>query len=251
MCRLNVFIRPILDSFLGIHRKIVTNYNNFYFLPSQSTSKDNRFLAWLCEKYIIELLNTIQIALCSFKITQQQHLNLKRICLLRKLSAEVLMLLNCGAGEDSWESLGLQGDPPSPSSRRSVLGVHCKDWCWSWNSNILATWCEELTHLKRPWCWKRSRAGGEGDDRGWNGWMASLTQWTWVWVDSRSWWWTGRPGVLQSMGSLRAGHDWVTELTCLLRNKASFANLVSSRKYHLECLSTAATVTIGFGCIHQ
>ena len=53
----------------------------------------------------------------------------------------------------------------------------------------LATWCEELTHLKRPWCWERLRAGGEGDDRGWDGWMASPTQWTWVWVDSRNWWW--------------------------------------------------------------
>ena len=59
----------------------------------------------------------------------------------------------------------------------------------------LATWCEELTHLKRPWCWERLRAGGEGDDRRWDGWMASPTQWTWVWVDSGSWWWTGRPVV--------------------------------------------------------
>ena len=85
-------------------------------------------------------------------------------------------------------------------------------WCWRWNSNTLATWCEELTHLKRHWCWARLRAGGEGDDRGWNGWMASLTQWTWVWVNSGSWWWTGRPGVLQSMGLQRVGHDWATEL---------------------------------------
>ena len=66
---------------------------------------------------------------------------------------------------------------------------------------LLATWCEELTHLKRPWCWEGLRAGGEGDYRGWDGCMASLTQWTWVWVDSRSWWWTGRPGVLRFMGS--------------------------------------------------
>ena len=110
------------------------------------------------------------------------------------------MLLNCGIGEDSWESLGLQGDPTSPSLKRSVLSVHWKDWCWSWNSNTLATWCEELTHWKRPWCWERLRAGGEGDDRGWDGWMASPTQWTWVWVNSGSWWWTGKPGMLQSMG---------------------------------------------------
>ena len=54
-----------------------------------------------------------------------------------------------------------------------------KNWCWSWNSNTLVTWCKELTHLKRPWCWERLKAGGEGDDRGWDGWMASPTQWTW------------------------------------------------------------------------
>ena len=98
---------------------------------------------------------------------------------------------NCGVGEDSWESLGLQRDPTSPSSRRLALGVLWKDWCWSWNSNSLATWCKELTHLKRPWCWERLKVGGEGDDRGWDGWMASLTQWTWVWVNSGSWWWRG------------------------------------------------------------
>ena len=80
------------------------------------------------------------------------------------------------------------------------------------NSNPLATWWEELTHLKRPWCWERLKAGGEGDNREWDGWMASLTWWTWVWVNSGSWWWTGRPGMLQFMGSQGVGHDWVTEL---------------------------------------
>ena len=93
-----------------------------------------------------------------------------------------------------------------------VLNVHWKDWCWSWSFNTLATWCEELTPLKRPWCWERLKVGREGDDRGWDGWMASLTQWTWVWVNSRNWWWTGRPGVLQSMGSEKVGQDWATEL---------------------------------------
>ena len=75
----------------------------------------------------------------------------------------------------------------------------------------LATWCGELTHLKRPWCWGRLRAG-EGGDRRWNGWMASPTPWTWVWADSGSWLYTGRPGVLRFMGSQRVRHDWVTEL---------------------------------------
>ena len=118
----------------------------------------------------------------------------------------------CGVGEDSWESLGLQGDPTSPFWRRSVLGVLWKEWCWSWNSSTLATSCKELTHWKRLWCWEGLGAGGEGDDRGWDGWMASPTQWTWVWVNSRSWWWTGRPGVLRFMGLQRVGHDWATEL---------------------------------------
>ena len=62
------------------------------------------------------------------------------------------------------------------------------------------------------WCWEGLGTGGEGDNRGWDGWMASPTQWTWVWVNSRSWWWTGRPGVLRFMGSQRVGHDWATEL---------------------------------------
>ena len=132
-----------------------------------------------------------------------------RVGLWRRLSAEELLLLNYGVREDSWESSGLQGDPTRPSYRKSVLNIHWKDWCWSWNSNTLATWCEELTHWKRPWCWERLKAEGEGDDRGWDGWMASPTQWKWVWV---RWWWTGRLGVLQSMGSQRVRHDWVTEL---------------------------------------
>ena len=76
----------------------------------------------------------------------------------------------------------------------------------------LQYWCKELTHWKRPWWWERLRAGGEGDDRGWDDWMASPTQWTWVLVDSGSGWWTGRPGMLRFMGSQRVGHDWVTEL---------------------------------------
>ena len=97
--------------------------------------------------------------------------------------------------------------------RKSVLNIHWKDWCWNWSSNTLATWCKELTHLKRPWCWERLKAGGEGEDRGWYGWMASPTQWTWVWASSRSWWMTGKPGVLQSMGLQRVGHDWATQLT--------------------------------------
>ena len=69
-----------------------------------------------------------------------------------------------------------------------------------------------LTHWERSWCWERLKVGGAGDDRGWDSWMASLTQWTWVWVNSRSWWWTQKPGMLQSMGSQRVKRDWATEL---------------------------------------
>ena len=84
-------------------------------------------------------------------------------------------------------------------------------WCWSWNSNTLSISCKELTHWKRPWCWEVLGAGGEGDDTGWDGSMASLTRWTWVWVNSGSWWWTGRPGMLRFMGLQRVGHDQGTE----------------------------------------
>ena len=149
------------------------------------------------------------------------------------------MLLNCGVGEDSWESLGLPGDPTSPFWRRSVLGVHWKDWCWSWNSNTLATSFEDLTHGKRPWCWERLRAGGEGDDRGWDGWMASLTQWTWVWVDFMSSWWTGRPGVLRFMGLQRVGHDWETELNSLFKWDLSQESKNSSIYENLSILYIA------------
>ena len=120
------------------------------------------------------------------------------------------MLSNCGVGEDSWEFLGLQ-DQSSQSYRKSILNIHWKDWCWSWSSNTVATWCNQPTHLKRPWCWLRLKAG-EWDDRGSDGWMASLTQWTWIWTSSGSWWKTGKPSMLQSMGSQRVGHNWGTEL---------------------------------------
>jgi len=114
----------------------------------------------------------------------------------------------------------------SPLDSKEIHPVHPKgnqSWIfigsWSWNSNTLATWCKELSHLKRPWCWERLKVGGEGDDRGWDGWMTLLTQWTWVWVNSRSWWWTGRPGVLQSMGSQSRTRlsDW-TELNWRFTN---------------------------------
>ena len=145
------------------------------------------------------------------------------------------MFLNCGVGEDSGESLGLQGDPTSPSSRKSVLNIHWKDWCWSWSSSTLATWCEELTHLKRPWCWERWKVGGEGGDRGWDGWMTLPTRWTRVWVGSRSWWWTGKPGVLQSMEMQRVRHDWATELNWTHTEATTFPGGASGKESTCQC----------------
>ena len=110
-----------------------------------------------------------------------------------------------------------------------ICGLFCISLiCWSWNSNTLATWCEELTHLKRPWCWERLKAGGEGDDRGWDSPMASLTEWTWIWVNSQSWWWTGRPGMLRSMESQRVRHSWATELNWILPNEKNVAKRINS-----------------------
>ena len=101
--------------------------------------------------------------------------------------------------------------------RKSVLNIHWKDWCWSWSSNTVTTWCKELIHWKRPSCWKRLRAGGEGDDRGRGGWTASPTQWMWVWASSGSWWRTGRHGVLQSMwwqSDMTKWLNWTDRDTC-------------------------------------
>ena len=132
--------------------------------------------------------------------------------------------VNCGVGEDSWESLRRSN---RSIQREIVLNIHWKDWCWSWNSNTLATWCGELTHLKRPWCWERLKVGGEGDNRGWDGWMASPTQWMWVWASSGSWW-TGKPGVLPSMGSQRVGYNWATELNWTSHITFSSSNPLAS-----------------------
>ena len=129
----------------------------------------------------------------------------------RKMSAEELMLLNCDVGEDSWESLGLQGDPTSPFWRRSTLGFLWKEWCWSWSSSTLATSCEELTHWKNPDAgrdWGQEEKGTTKDEMaGWHHGLDGLRL-----SELGSWWWTGRPGVLWFMGSQRVRNDWATEL---------------------------------------
>ena len=120
----------------------------------------------------------------------------------------------------------------NPKGNQSWIFIGRTD-AWSWNSNTLATSWKELTHLKRHWCWARlKKAGGEGDNRGWDGWMTSPTQCVWVWVSSGSLWWTGKPGMLKSMGSQRIGHDRVTELnwTEIAPSKAT-SQLILSPKY--------------------
>ena len=121
--------------------------------------------------------------------------------------------------EESWAqknwcfwTVVLEKTLESPLDCKEIKPVHPKG-NQSWNSNTLATWFKELIHCKSPWCWERLKAGGEGNDIGWDGWMASPTRWTWVWASSSGWQWTGKPGVLQSMRSQRAGHDWTTEVT--------------------------------------
>ena len=135
----------------------------------------------------------------------------------------------------SWESLGLQGDPTSPFWRRSALGVLWKEWCWSWNSSTLATSCEELTHWKRLWCWEGLGEGGEGDNSGWDGWMASLTRWTWT------------PGVGDGQGGLACciswgrkesdtteGLNW-TELKLVPGSRINVLNLITLCLFFLYC----------------
>ena len=106
----------------------------------------------------------------------------------------------------------------SPLNCKEIQPVHPKgdqSWVFIGRTDVEAEtpilWppdAKSWLNWERPWCWERLKAGGAGDDRGWDGWMASPTGWTWVWVDSRSWWWTGRPSVLQFMGSQRVRHDW-------------------------------------------
>ena len=130
--------------------------------------------------------------------------------------------------EESWApknwcfwTVVLEKTLESPLDCKEIQSVHLKgeqSWVFIGRTDVEAEipvlWPPhaKLTHWERPWCWEGLGAGGEGDDRGWNGWMASPTRWAWVWVNSESWWWTRGPGVLQLMGSQRVGHDWATEL---------------------------------------
>ena len=136
----------------------------------------------------------------------------------RRQNTKELMLLNCAVGEDSWESL--------ETARRSnqwILKEINSEYSLEWlmlrlKLQYFGQLMRRANSLKKkkPWCWERLKVEGERNDREWDGWMASLTQGTWVWVNTRSCWWTGRPGLLQSLFSQRVGHDWVAELNWTL-----------------------------------
>ena len=114
-------------------------------------------------------------------------------------------------GEDSWESLGLQGDQTKQSYRKKTLNIHRKDWCWSWSTITFATWCKEPTHWKRPWCQERLKAGGEGDDRGWMRWLDSIINSMDMNLSKPQDTVEDRGAWLQSMRSQRVGHNLATE----------------------------------------
>ena len=215
---------------LFLIRKAMTN------LDSMSKSRDITLPTKVCLVKAV-VFPVVMYGCKSWTINKAEH---------RRIDA-----LNCGVGEDPWESLGLQGDPTSPSYRKSVLNIRWKDWCWSWNSDTLATWCEELTHWKRPWRWESLKAGREVDDRGWDSWMASLSQLTWVWVSSGSWQWMRRPGVLQPMGSQTVVHDWATELNwncmcvfqcCSLNSSDPFPHPLCPKSVLCVCLCLYAII---------
>ena len=152
--------------------------------------------------------------------------------LKRKLSAENWCFWTVVLEKAIESPLDCREIQPVHPKRKSILNINWKDWCWSWNSNTLATWCEKLTHLKRPWSWERLKVREEGDDRRWDGWMASSTQCTWVWINSRSWRWTEWPGLMQSMGSQRVGHNWETELNWIELNRSLWSHEKDGQK---EC----------------
>ena len=139
-----------------------------------------------------------------------------RVRLWRKLSTKELMLLKCGVGEDSWVPWTAR------RSNQSILkeispGCSLEGMMLKLKLQYFGHLMRRVDPLERLWCWEGLGAGGEGDNRGLDGWMALPTQWTWVSVNSGSWWWTGRPGMLWFMGLQRVRHDWVTELNWMFK----------------------------------
>ena len=155
-----------------------------------------------------------------------------RVGLWRRLSAKELMLLNCGVGED------LRVRWTARRANQSILneispGISLEGMMLKLKLQYFGHLMRRLTHWKRLWCWEGLGARGEGDDRGWDGWMASLTRRTWVSVNSGSWWWTGTPGVLWFMGSQRVGHDWATKLNWTERRRFSKLRMYKAGWYNV------------------
>ena len=151
--------------------------------------------------------------------TLKKHLQrlLTKVCLVKAMVFPVVMY-GCESSAikkaehwriDAFENCGVGEDFESPLYCMEIKPVNTKGnqpWIFIGRNDaedetpiLLATWCEELTHWKRPWCWDKLNAEGDGDNRGQDGFRALLSQWTWVWVNSLSWQWTGKPGMLQSI----------------------------------------------------
>ena len=153
-------------------------------------------------------------------------------CSVKKAEHRRIMLLNCGVGEDSWESLARRSNQStlkeiSPGCSLEGLTLKLKP---QYFSHLML----RVDSLERLWCWEELGAGGEGNDRGWDGWMASLTQRTWVWVNSGSWRWTGRLGVLWFLGSQRVGHIWVTELNWSRKSENGYKVTAETQEEMIE-----------------
>ena len=134
---------------------------------------------------------------------------------IKKAEHQRMMLYNCGLEKTlwvPWTARGLNQSIVKQISPECSLEGQMLKLKLQYFGHLM----QRTDSLQRPWCWERLKAGGEGDNRGWDAWMASQTQWTLVWVSSGSWWWTGKPGMLQSMGWQRVGYDWATELNWML-----------------------------------
>ena len=206
-----------------------------------------------------------------------------KVCLVKTMVFPIVMY-GC---KESWApknwcfwTVVLEKTLESPLDCKDIQPVHCKGY-QSWifigrtdaEAEIPILWPPDMKNWlleKRPWSWERLKVRGEGDNRGWDGWMASPMWWTWVWVRSRSWWWTGKPGVLQSTGLQKGGHDWMTELNwghlrsalgwildvSLLKNQSSSVSQCWNTRtifegLPLELSSRFKEVTATFGWIHS
>ena len=152
---------------------------------------------WMFRFFFSSLLFSFLALFCSYTRELYVHLKFNHLCLIKSTEENILL-------QNFFGNCFIKVSIPHISQRKAM------------HIQLLATSCEELAHWKRVWCWEGLGAGGEGDDRGWDGWMASRTRWTWVWVNSRRWWWTGRSGVLWFMGSDTTEQLNWTELSWLV-----------------------------------